>query len=163
VGEATILVDRDGHYIDASPSALALLGVSLEELRSLPPGSISAEQIDEAEREARRAAFVESGVSSAVGATTIQRPDGRRLHVRFFVDAQPDGRFLARLRPTEEEPDQPTKVYTVGQVLAAWRAAERRLESLSPDTAEWAAAQAEIERFRVEYRRLASDGQTRRQ
>jgi hypothetical protein len=69
-----------------------------------------------------------------------------------------DGHYI-----DEEEPGQPTKVYTVGQVLAAWRAAERRLESLSPDTAEWAAARAEIETFRVEYRRLASDGQTRRQ
>jgi PAS domain-containing protein len=161
VNDATIVLEKDGRYVDASPGALEILGLTLDQLRALPPGSLSDEEIDDAEREARRAAFAEAGASRAVGSATIKRPDGRRLRVSFLIAEQSDGRYLAHLRPVDDGPDRPTVTYTIGEVLAAWRAAERTLETLEPDSAEWAAVQAQIASFRADYRRLSDPGRPR--
>jgi len=49
--EATILINADGTYADASPSALSLLGVELPEFLGMAPGSFSPEPPDlEADR-----------------------------------------------------------------------------------------------------------------
>ena len=57
--------------------------------------------------------------------------------------------------PGDGAPDAAPTIYTTtGEVLAAWRAAERRLEELVPDGPEWRRLEAEIAGFRDEYRRL---------
>jgi PAS domain-containing protein len=152
--DATLVLGADGSYVDASPSALALLGVTLEELRALPPGSLSAERPDEAQREAIQEAFQAAGATGAVGAGTLRRPDGKKVRVRFLIDRQADGGYVARLKPAPEPVDRPTVFVTLGKVLAAWRAADRRLQTLDPDSNEAKAAQAQIDLFRDEYRRL---------
>ena len=39
-------------------------------------------------------------------------------------------------------------------LLAEWRAAERRMVEIPPETAEWHAAQSELEAFRTRYQDL---------
>lgn len=56
------------------------------------------------------------------------------------------------LRWTTLRPHQ--RGLTGGEVLAAWRAAERRLTALEPDSQEWAEASQDIERFRTVYHEL---------
>lgn len=159
--DATILLESDGSYVDASPSALAMLGVTIDELRALPPGSLASERPDEAEREALREAFRASGAPGAVGAATIRRPDGQEVRVNFLIDQQADGRYVAYLKPASESVDRPIVFVTLGEVLAAWRAAERRLQTLTPNSREAQAAEREINLFRSEYKRL-SDNRSKR-
>jgi hypothetical protein len=45
-------------------------------------------------------------------------------------------------------------MYTNGEVLSQWRAAERRLDELVPGTDDWANAQSEIELWRSTYQAL---------
>ena len=156
IHNATIILGSDGSYVDASPPALSMLGISLAELRALPPGALAAEQMDEAERAALSQAFAQAGARSAVGAATIRRPDGRRLRVEYLIDLRPDGTYVAHLKQAETALEQPTIFVSAGDVLAAWRATERRLETLSPESSEAKAAQSEIQFFRDEYQRLAS-------
>ncbi len=58
------------------------------------------------------------------------------------------------LEPVAGPTEQPTTMYTAGQVLAEWRAAERRMITIPPDTAQWHHAQAEIDLFRQRYQEL---------
>jgi hypothetical protein len=48
----------------------------------------------------------------------------------------------------------PPTLWTGGQVLAAWRQAERSLTALEPGSPEWQAAEAEIDRLRGIYQEL---------
>ena len=52
---------------------------------------------------------------------------------------------------------------TAGDVLAAWRDAERRMETIDQGSPEWSAIQADIARFREAYQRAfdALAGRTR--
>lgn len=153
---ATIVLDSDGSYIDATPPALSLLGVTLDELRALPPGSLAADQMDEAERAALRSAFEQAGATTAVGATTLRRPDGKSIRVDFLIDRQPDGTFMAQIKPSAARIATSTVFVSAGEVLAAWRATERKLETLPADSHEAKSAEAEIRFFRSEYQRLAA-------
>ncbi|HSH21176.1 MAG TPA: PAS domain-containing protein [Candidatus Caenarcaniphilales bacterium] len=162
MSDATILLEPDGRYLDASPAALALIGVTIDELRSMPPGTLSPRYADEAEREALRGAFLKSGATRAVGSATISRPDGGKVRVKFLLERRPDGRYLAWLKPADESVDRPTVFITIGEALAAWRAAERRLETLEPNSLEWESVQADIQLFRSEYRRLSDRGRAKR-
>jgi len=50
--------------------------------------------------------------------------------------------------------DAPPVVYTAGQVLAEWRAAERRLDAIPEGTAEWRAVRHDIDVFRRRYQAM---------
>ena len=50
--------------------------------------------------------------------------------------------------------DAPQVLYTAGQVLAHWRAAERRLAEIPEGSAEWQAVTREIDTFRSRYHAL---------
>jgi hypothetical protein len=56
------------------------------------------------------------------------------------------------LEPVDVPVEAPPVAFTSGEVLAAWRAAERRLEQIPAESPEHAEIEAEIERFRAAYR-----------
>jgi PAS domain-containing protein len=160
--DARILVVADSKIIEATDAALEILGLSLEELRALPPGGLSLEE-DRVGREGFRDAWQDGGQGAIVGAGTIRLLDGRLIRVRYLIDPQPDGTFEIIIERSQESVAEPPRAYTVGAVLSAWRTAERRLAELGQDSPEWAAAQAEIDHFRTEYQRLARTERARRE
>lgn len=152
--DATMLVDADGRALDASLAALDLLGVSLEALRAMPPGAFSPEPPDPEQSAAFQQAWQASGSPDIFGESTIVRPDGSRERVRFAIRPTDSGHYEVGLERAPSPVDAPPKVFTAGQILAAWRAAERRLEELAEGGAERIAVEAEIAGFRERYQRL---------
>lgn len=151
--DATVLINPDGSYADASAPALELLGVTIEELRAAGRNTFAMDPMRPEETAALEAAWNESDADQAVGHATVKRPDGATVRVRYLLTSRPDGGFLIALQPIREAASQPTTLYTMGRVLSAWRAAEKRLETIEPDSAEWKRTQDEIDTFRDEYRR----------
>jgi PAS domain-containing protein len=151
--EATLLINADGTYEDGNAAALAILGVTRQELRSLPSQALSMDN-DRARAKDVRASWEGSGSDPLVGQGTVRRPDGVPVRVRFLLVPRKDGRFVAILRPSSEAVELPASWFTIGQILSTWRAAERRLEAVVPGSPEWDAIQVEIEAFREQYQRL---------
>lgn len=83
--EATILINADGTYADASPSALTPLGVELREFLGMAPGSFSPESPDPEADRAFREAWEQSGSPDLGGEATILRGDGTKARVRFMI------------------------------------------------------------------------------
>jgi PAS domain-containing protein len=151
--DATVLLNPDGSYADASGTALEFLGVTIEELRAAGRDAFAIDPLTEDASVALQAAWNETRAEHAVGHATVKRPDGATVRVRYLLKSRPDGRYLVAFQPVPETADRPTTLYTMGRVLSAWRAAERRLETIEPGSAEWQHAQAEVDAFRDEYRR----------
>jgi PAS domain S-box-containing protein len=149
-----MVLNADGTTADASPAALELLGLTLEQLRALPPGALSPEPRDEQAQAAFRKQWEHQGQPDIGGEATMRRLDGTSIRVKFGLTPIEDGRFLAMIEPVAGPTEQPTVVYTAGQVLAEWRAAERRMIEIPPDSDEWHRAQAEIDTFRKRYQEL---------
>jgi hypothetical protein len=152
--DARIVVGADSAVTEATDAALEILGLTLAELRALPPGGLSLEE-DRAGSAEFAAAWAETGRDAILGAGTIRLLDGRLIRVRYLISPQPDGTYEIVIERSDEPIAEPPRAYTLGTVLSAWRAAERRLDAVAPDSPEWVAAQAEIEHFRIEYQRLA--------
>ncbi len=151
MGEAaTILVNPDGTYADASPKALDLLGIDLAALRALPAEAISVAE-DIAESAAFRGEWERAGSGDVLGYGTIRRPDGGLIRVAFWIRSLPSGQALATIRLVGGDPNTPGRIYTAGEALRSWRASERRLATLTSDTAEYRAVEAEIDEFRRAY------------
>ena len=149
-----ILVGADFRVLSATEGALELLGLTLDELRQLPPGSLSLDEDRDAAvgfDEAWRA----GGREPILGAGTIRLAGDRLQRVRYLVTPLADGTYEVILEPTAESVSQPPRRYTIGAVLSAWRAAERQLAELSEGEPEWSLVQDEIAHFRSEYHRLA--------
>jgi PAS domain S-box-containing protein len=151
---ATLIVHADGRILEGSPAALELLGMTLQELRSLPPGALSAEPPDPEQDEAFRATWEEAGRPDVGGTAAVRRLDGTKVRVRFALSMRDDGTVLAVLEPIEEPPEAPPTLYTAGGILQSWRAAERHLAEVIEGSDEWAAITEEIERLRVLYQDL---------
>ena len=149
-----MVINADGTTADASPAALELLGLTLEQLRALPPGALSPEPADPVAQAAFREEWERQGLPDIGGEATMRRLDGTSIRVKFGITPIEDGRFLALIEPVAGPVHQPPTVYTAGQVLAEWRAAERRMIEIPPDSAEWHDAQAEIDQFRNRYQEL---------
>jgi len=149
-----MVLNADGTTADASPAALELLGFTLEQLRALPPGALSPQPRDLETQAAFREQWERQGSPDIGGEATMRRLDGTNIRVKFGITPIQDGRFLALIEPVAGPTEQPPTVYTGGQVLAEWRAAERRMIEIPPDTAEWHDAQVEIETFRKRYQEL---------
>jgi PAS domain S-box-containing protein len=154
----TIIVSSEGQYLDANPAALELLGVTLDELRASPPNRFSAEPSDPEAEAAFRAAWEAAGQPDLGGAGMIRRADGSTIWVKFAIREVEGGSFAVLLTPVPDAPPAPSVVYTVGDVLAAWRAAERRLETLTEDAPERHAILADIDEFRERYQLLFRRG-----
>jgi PAS domain-containing protein len=141
---AWVILDADGRYLEASARALEILGVTLDELRSASPATFSAEPPDPDRSAAFRGAWEAAGRPGITGETTIVRPDRTRLRVRFAITSRSDDGYDAVFEPVPGSVGRPAEVRTVGDVIAAWRTAERRLEALEPGTTEWLEAQEEV-------------------
>ena len=131
-----------------------MLGVSLDELRALPPGAFSPEPPDPEQSAAFRDAWEASGSPDIFGESTIVRPDGSQRRVRFAIRAADGDRYVVGLEPASAPVDAAPKLFTAGEILAAWRAAERRLVELSPTSPDRALVEDEIAAFRERYQRL---------
>ncbi len=157
MSDATMLLDPDGTVVDASPSMLDLLGVGLDQLRALPRGAFAPEPPDPVAEAAFREAWESQGSPTIGGQGTIKRLDGTKVRVRFAISPTDDGRFRAIVDPIRGSVEEGPTLFTAGRVLAEWRAAERRLTTLEPETPDWTRVQAEIEGFRATYQDLFRD------
>jgi PAS domain-containing protein len=151
--EATILINADGTYADASPLALKLLGVKRDELLAMGPGSFSVEPPDAEASRALREAWQGSGAPDIGGETTIMRGDGTKARLRFVITVRDDGSYLAMIESASGELDRPASIFTLGDVLSKWRAAERRMDALEVGGEEWQAVQSEIASLRDRYQK----------
>ena len=157
----SILLNSDGTYADASPDALDILGVTREQLLAMPPGAFAAKPPDPEADAAFRATWEKSGAPDIAGEATIRRPDGDERRVKFLIRRRDDGRFVAAIEPVDGRVEAPPKVFTAGEVLAAWRAAERRLETVVEQSPEWTSIRADIESFRQQYQTLFQTSRSR--
>lgn len=153
--EAVITIDATGQYVDANAAALELLGVSLAELRTSPSDRFAIRPAIVVEQAALRAKWESGGAQPLVGTTGLRRADGTTIRVAYAIEAADPG-FRARLWQVDGSPHAPTSVFTVGDVLREWRAAERELSALVPGTPEWARTMSEIELLRGRYQELFS-------
>jgi hypothetical protein len=115
---------------------------------------LSPEPADPVAQAAFREHWEGQGSPDIGGEATMRRLDGTSIRVKFGITPIEDGRYLAVLEPVAGLTQQPPTVYTAGQVLAEWRAAERRMIAIPPDTAEWHDTQAQIETFRRRYQEV---------
>jgi PAS domain S-box-containing protein len=150
----TITVTADGRYSDANAAALELLGVTLDELRASPPNRFAAEPGDPDAEAAFREAWEASGRPDLGGFGTIRRADGSTIAVKFAIREVDGGSFVVLLTPAPGAPRGASVLYTAGEVLAAWRAAERRLEAIPDDEPERLTILADIAEFRERYQLL---------
>jgi PAS domain-containing protein len=151
--EAVITLDTAGHYVDANPAALELLGVSLAELRISAPDRFAIRPRVDAEQAALRAQWENGGSQPLIGTTGLRRTDGTTIRVAYAIEAADFG-FRARLWQVDGSPHERASIFTVGDVLREWRAAERVLSELAPGTPEWARTLSEIELLRDKYQEL---------
>ena len=82
-----------------------------------------------------------------LGNDTVVTLPGLRLEEVF---ALPRGALAAE--PTALT--TPTTVFTIGDVLSLWRAAERRLETVDADSPEYESTIADVTALRAHYQRL---------
>jgi hypothetical protein len=150
----TLILNPDGTTAEANDAALALLRTTLEQLRELPPGAFAAEPPDRAADRAFREQWERAGTPDLGGEATVRRLDGTSLRVKFGITPMDDGRFLTIMEEVQAETGAPPVVYTAGQVLAEWRAAERRLAAIPEGSEEWRTVSEEIDVFRRRYHAL---------
>lgn len=150
----TLILNADGTTADANEAALGLLRVTLEQLRELAPGAFSAEPPDAGANEAFREQWERQGAPDVGGEGTVRRLDGTSVRVKFGITSMDDGRFLVMMEEKPTETGAPTVLYTAGQVLAEWRAAERRLAEIPEGSEEWRAVSDEVDLFRRGYHAL---------
>jgi PAS domain-containing protein len=151
---ARVILNPDGTIATANEAALQLYGASLAELQAAPPGAFSANAQSPEAQAALREAWESQGQPDLVGETTIRALDGSQRRVAFGITRLGDGRFAAILRPLDQPVENELKVFTAGQVLARWRAAERKLEAIEPESPEAVSIKGEIDRFRAAYQLL---------
>jgi PAS domain S-box-containing protein len=151
---ARLILRSDGTIASANEAALHLYGASLAELQAAPPGAFSANAQSPEAQAALREAWESQGQPDLVGETTIRALDGTQRPVAFGITRLGDGRFAAILRPLDKPVENEPKVFTAGQVLARWRAAERELEAIEPESPEAESIHREIDRFRAAYQQL---------
>jgi hypothetical protein len=152
--DTRIVVAGDSAILEASDSALELLEFTFDQLQALPPGSLGLEE-HRAASVGFEAAWDGAGRGEILGSGSIRLLDGRIVRIRYMITPLADGTFEIVFERADEPVSEPPRMYTLGGVLSAWRAAERKLEKIAPGTEEWNAIQAEIGYFRAEYRRVA--------
>jgi PAS domain-containing protein len=151
--EGMIMLDAAGRFVDANNAALELLVVSLDDLRASGPARFAVQPMGDAEQAALRSHWESGGAHPVVGTTGLRRPDGTVIRVAYAIEATGNG-ARARLWEVGGSPNAPTTLFTVGDVLREWRAAERELAELAPGTTEWARTLDEITLLRGQYQEL---------
>lgn len=128
---AFVEVDEEGCYLDASPTALAAYGVTLEELRTHQVGDFAPEGLGPMHRALFRWVTA-TGQDFGGGSGTIVAPDGRATAVECTSISRVGDRY--RIDMTITGPDSPPAYRrAVASILDAWRKAERDLESHPSD------------------------------
>ena len=153
---ATLRIDATGRWLDASDEALDLLGVpSVEALRALPSDAFRPEPADPAEQAAFQEAYATSLAQGLLIEAPFRRLDGELVRARAAVLGDDAGDYRLLFYPIERPTtDRTTKVFTIADVLAEWRGAERRLVTLDGSSAEGRRLAAEIEVLRRTHERL---------
>ena len=154
MSDATMILNGDGIAEEASPEVLEILGVSLEQLRTLPVGAFSITPPDPDADVAFRRQWEDQGSPDIGGEATIRRLDGELVRLKFAIAPLEDGRYRAVLMRSAGSTEAPPSVYTAGDVLTEWRAAERLLTTLSPGSPELEQVQSDIDSFRRLYQEL---------
>ncbi len=153
---ATVILDREGRYLDADDAALELLGVaSVEEFRTMSPAVFAAVPPDPEEQDAWRKAYFASRAEGVIAEGAVRRTDGELVRIRTAILEEPDGRFRA-LFYTIERPttNVAARVFRIGDVLSEWRAAERQLREVDPNSREGRDLQREVDLLREQYQQL---------
>ena len=104
-----------------------MLGVTHDELVGLPAGAFSPSHPTPRPTPPFASKWQRQGTPDIGGEATLRRPDGSSARVKFGITPIEEGRFVAVLELIGAPTDAAPVVYTAGQVLAEWRAAERRL------------------------------------
>ena len=153
---ATVMLDADGRYLDADDRALDLLGVaSVDQLRATSPETFAVVPADPAEQEAWRKAYFSSQAEGVFAEVAFRRLDGELVRIRTAILDEHDGRFRALFYPIERPTTNlAARIYRIADVLAEWRAAERRLVEVPADGDEHAKLTAEIEVLREQHDQL---------
>jgi PAS domain-containing protein len=152
---AAVTLDAAGRYVDANDTALDLLGVdSVETLRSTSPETFAPVPPDPDETAAFQQAYVASAARGLLLESTFRRTDGELVRARTAILPEGEGYrvvFHPIERPTE---NVAVRIYTISDVLAEWRQAERRLVELAPDSDEAIRVSEQIELFRAQYQQM---------
>jgi PAS domain-containing protein len=153
---ATLRIDGEGHWLDATSEALDLLGVpSIDVLRDLPADAFAAVPADPSEQAAFAEAYFATESRSLLIEGPYRRLDGEVGRARTAVVPDPDGAYHLLILPLERPTtDLSTRVLTIAEVLAEWRGAERRLVTLDPESEDAKRVAEEIEGLREVHGRL---------
>src|SRR6185369_6411729 len=124
-----LVADRQGRYVDADDAALELLGLTLEELRSLRVGNLSGPHAELARTVWRRMAATGEDMSSGEGPLFL--PNGTEIRVRYLrIHALPNGDYELELEQIDApHRDRPPVSDRPSTILREWRAAEREAEA----------------------------------
>jgi PAS domain-containing protein len=125
---AVLRANREGRYLDANDEALALLGVSIDDVRGAPVGTFSGPNAEIAFTIWRRLAA--HGEDMSTGESTLYRPDGTRIRVRYVrIEAVSDEVYELEVELIGAEGDasvdEPPIADRPSTLLREWRAAER--------------------------------------
>jgi PAS domain-containing protein len=153
---AALRIDAAGRWLDASDEALDLLGVpSVDALRALPSDAFAPEPADPVEQAAFEEAYATSLAQGLLIEGPFRRLDGELVRARAAVLADGDDAYRLLFYPVERPTtDRSTKVFTIADVLAEWRGAERRLVTLDGASDEARRLAGEIEVLRRTHERL---------
>jgi hypothetical protein len=152
--EPTLHIDSEGVAHRASDTAFALLGVGLDEVRAIPRGTLAAEPTDPVQPAARPTWWEPRRRPGAVSVTAIRRPTNERVRVALATRPADVGGLGAALTLVSGAPAASSKVLTIPDVLRAWRAAERLLETVDPGSPEIESALADVAELRAQHHRL---------
>ena len=155
---AVVQLDAAGRYVDANPTALDLLGVaSVDVLRATPPDAFAVNPTDTDEQAAFREAYGSSAARGLLIESAFRRTDGELVRARTAILPDDVGGFRAIVHPIERPTtDLSWRVYTIADVLAEWRSAERRLVTLDDASDEAAGVRQQIDQLREQYQRMFS-------
>jgi PAS domain-containing protein len=152
---AAVTIDAAGRYLDANDTALELLGVSsVDALRATSPDTFAPTPPDPEEQAAFRQAYALSAARGLLVESSFRRTNGELVRARTAI--LPDGEgYRVVFHPIERPTmDMTVRVYTISDVLAEWRQAERRLVDLVPDSEEAGRIADQIELFKAQYHRM---------
>ena len=129
--QGRLVADREGRYLDADDSALELLCVTLDELRSMRVGDFSGPHREMAATVWRRLAATGQDMSSGEG--TLFLPSGSQVRVRYKrIAVLPSGAYELEMEPLEsavageaQDAARPPISDRPSTILREWRVAER--------------------------------------
>jgi|SRR3954447_24337130 PAS domain-containing protein len=152
---ASVTLDAAGRYVDANRTALDLLGVpTVDVLRATKPDAFSPEPPDPEEQAAFQEAYFASAAKGLLIESAFRRTDGELVRARTAVLPDGDG-YRVVFHPIERPTlNLAVRVYTISDVLAEWRQAERRLVEVDPGSDEAIRVTEQIELFRTQYQRM---------